>query len=246
MKKLIRKILKEEIHPDYENLIEPQDAYFKLSYAELKIGLMVLEDLGDTRKNKYNWVSEFRNILYDKYAVNNNNIVARMLLVFWFNDVSDLKYALKQRSIESLYIGPFYECVMDYYDEVSRVEVEHEGVDCDRCDGSGEVEDVDGSGEETTECDRCDGSGMQEEEFVMYELDQYTTHIISTKPFDVSDYNYASDVLSDRGLLICNEEWYDSVRDDSDYVNRDADNIIDVHGEDILVNNSAGHITNYF
>lgn len=269
MKKLIRKILKEEIHPDYENLIEPQDAYFKLSYAELKIGLMVLKDLGNTRKDRHNWVSNFKNILYGKYAVTDNNRVARMLLVFWFNDVSDLKYALKQKSIESLYIGPFYECVMDYYNEETDEEIEYGDVDCDECDGSGEenrncdecggsgeVEDddgeyiscdrCDGSGEETTECNYCSGSGTQEEEVVIHELSQYTTHIISKEPFDMADYGNASDVLNDVDLLVAYEDWYDSVRDESDYIRNDEDNIIDVHSEDILVNNSAGYITSYF
>jgi hypothetical protein len=270
MKKLIRKILNEEIHPDYEGVIEEHEAYFKPTMSELKIGLLAVDEMGGYINKSHdwgvNWVNRFKSVLEKTYAIHDNELLARMILIFYFNSVGEIEDALMEKSTEGLYIGPFYECTIDYNDD--DVSEDEESVDCEYCngyghetevchdcDGSGEVEveedewetcgDCGGDGEIEDECSYCGGDGQVTEE--VYELSQYNVSIITKEPFDETDYEYFSEVTRRDDILIGNSDWYNSERDnDGDWLERDADTIIDVNGEDILSNKSAGYILAFF
>ncbi len=271
MKRLIRKILNEEIHPDYEGIIDEKSAYFKPSTAELKIGLLVLKKMV-TQDKKYSsdWAYMFKKELKNEFAINDNEIITRMLLIFFFNNEKELEYSLKHKTTDNLYIGPFYECVMDYNE--SNTDEQYESISCDscsgsgteeetctRCDGSGEIEsygeegedewetcdECGGSGEVDIDCSWCGGSGEQEER--TYVLSQFSSNIISKEPFDTEYFRDASDVLYNTDFLVSSGDWYDEQREyDYHHLQKFEDEIIEIHSEDILQNNESSYVAGYF
>lgn len=270
MKKLIKRILKEEIHPDYAGVVKENEVYFTMSLAELRIGLMALDQMSQPNKRYRWWADSFFRVLRTEYAIGDRRILGRMLLLFYFNEEKVLRYALEQNSIESLYSGPFYECVMDYnhddidesyeYEDTECHECSGDGTkteECYECSGDGDVEDVDGemvhcdmcdgAGEFEEDCDECGGHGTLEEEIRIFTLDQSSTNIISKEPFDISNYGTASDVFADEDVLKGNDQWYDSVREEEEtYLTGDVDTIIETHSEDILSNETYEYIISYF
>jgi hypothetical protein len=268
MKDLIRKILKEQddinIHVDYEGILEkPSDAIFPITFAELKIGLLVLREMQNTRRDKYFLYNFVRGL--KKYAVEDPKMITRMLLIFFFNEEIDLEDALNFKELSYLYRGPFYSITMDYYDEDMEEDHDWEDEECGECYGDGEEEcgECDGSGWEDEEeeeecsycdgrghidCEECDGSGEIENEITYYVLAERQVEIISKEPVDMADYGNASEVLNDRGLMIGEERWYDEKREregDEWEIENDQDRINDLHSEDIMSNTEILHNSFY-
>ncbi|NDB30386.1 hypothetical protein EB151_12675, partial [archaeon] len=66
MKKLIKKILKEEVHPDYENLVEGDNYKLGVNIKELKLIVYIL-------KNYHKSVTSFKEA-FKELGINNDEL----------------------------------------------------------------------------------------------------------------------------------------------------------------------------
>ena len=156
---MISKILKEEVHPDYD-FIEEGEELFPINPKQVVMILNVLKKSGiNYLGNKQ--VRLFLNTFGEMYAINGGAMLTKFLLITYFNHKSDLVRAVERKDTSQLYIGPFYSATMDYIDEDIDEEDETQSDDCDSCGGYGyqstECDTCSGSGE--FECGECDGKG---------------------------------------------------------------------------------------
>jgi hypothetical protein len=265
MRDLIRKILKEQIHPDYEWVKEENedDVYYKISPAEIKLFLMALK-ISNSTFSDANYIKDTLRVLKDKFVMTDSVTLSKIILVGYFNSYGDLKHAMETKDTSDLYLGPFYVVNMDHYDDdaeegedsLSRECRECDGrgyeeIECRECDGSGEIEyddeyetctECDGSGEETSDCYHCDGHGDIDKEVKFFELSEYTVKAFSKRPIDPADYNNATDLWDDPNVLVAHRDWVTSRREEEDYefeLRSDYDTIIDFNNEDIIFNTES-------
>lgn len=274
MKKLIKKIFKEEIHDEYKDTVKEEDIYLNPTIVELKIGLLAINEIRVILSNSYSsdnsyWVSNFQRVLKDTYVIRDSNMVASMILIFFFNKVEDIETAIDTGDISLLYRGPFYNIVIDYMDDEIQEKTEwvdcdicggHGSVeaDCDYCDGDGEIENDEGEWSECeecvggvieTDCYYCDGEGVEEEE--TYELSEYSVKAVTKELFDynylVTKYNNISDVYKDPNVLFGEPEYQGSETSHilSDFEEEEGE-IRDVYSQDIIINKEVRYILNFF
>jgi hypothetical protein len=277
MKKLIKKIFKEEIHDEYKDTIKEEDIYLNPTIVELKIGLLAINEIRFPKSslNSYSsdnsyWVSNFQRVLKDTYVIRDYNMLASMILIFFFNKVEDIETAIDTGDINLLYRGPFYDIVIDYMDDEIQEKTEwvdcdicggHGSVetDCDYCDGDGEIEynedewgeceECGGDGVIETDCDYCGGHGSEEED--MYELSEYSVKAVTKELFDynylVTNYNNITDVYKDPNVLFGEPEYQGSETSDilSDFEEEEGE-IRDAYSQDIIINKEVRYILNFF
>ena len=189
MKKLIKKILKEEVDGDNYKL--------SVNYKELQLLLYIIKNDGKLRYT------------FKQLGISNLVLMSKMFLILKFNSKEEILKSLENRDTSNLYLGPFYTAKVDFYDGIYEDE-EYVEEDCEYCDGtgygsedcytcggSGEIEDGDGeyvtcsdcggSGETDDDCDYCDGSGYQEYSEVVEKIDLFTVPVFSKAPISFDD-----------------------------------------------------------
>jgi len=193
MKKLIRKILREEVDKD----VDGDNFILNVNYKELQLLSYIIKNDG---AYKYT---------FKQLGISNLVLMSKMFLILKFNTKEDILKSLETKDTSNLYLGPFYTAKVDYYDEIYEDEetVEDEceycngtGYDeesCYNCGGSGEVEDGDedyvtcsdcgGSGEIEDECGYCGGSGYDEYTQELEKIDLFTLPVFSKTPIIFDD-----------------------------------------------------------
>ena len=129
MKKLIKKILKEEVDGDNYKL--------SVNYKELQLLLYIIKNDGKLRYT------------FKQLGISNLVLMSKMFLILKFNSKEEILKSLENRDTSNLYLGPFYTAKVDFYDGIYEDEVYVED-DCEYCDGTG-------YGSE--DCYTCGGSG---------------------------------------------------------------------------------------
>ena len=253
MKKLIRKILKEEVHPDYESLVEGDNYKLGVNIKELKLILYIL-------KNYHKSVTSFKEA-FKELGINNELLLTKVILIITFNSGKTLMDAYKTKDLSKIYDGPFYSAEVEHYDEIYD-DTEYQEDDCYNCsgegslndecyycDGSGEIEDdageyiecidCDGRGHHEDECGECYGSGRYETEVDVERISYYRSRVIAKEPItrgllgdDISDVEKNPNILTLSPVYIDNE--YELVDDGG--IDKDKEyRIEDIYSDDIIV-----------
>jgi len=258
MKKLIRKILKEEVHPDYEDLVEGDNYKLKVNIKELKLIVYIL-------KNYHKSVTSIKEAFKELGIKNNELLLTKVILIINFNSGKTLMDAYKTKDFSKIYDGPFYSAEVEHYNEIYD-DSEYEYVRCDICDGdgsnenecfdcngTGNIEDddgeyvsciaCDGDGYEEVECDECYGSGSYETDLDVERISFYRTRVIAKEPItkgllgdDITDVEKNSNILTLSPVYIDNE--YELV-DDGGIGEYKEYRIEDIYGDDIIVSGES-------
>jgi hypothetical protein len=155
----LKKILSEEVHPDYD-YIEEGDELMEISPKQVKMILNVF------KRNEVKYFTNYKALNFirtfkDVYYIDDSVMLTKFLLVAFFNGVSDLVRAVERKDTSQLYVGPFYSATMDYWDDDMEEETDTQSDDCESCGGYGyqtsDCESCGGAGE--FECDECEASG---------------------------------------------------------------------------------------
>ncbi len=253
MKKLIKKILKEEVHPDYENLVEGDNYKLGVNIKELKLIVYIL-------KNYHKSVTSFKEA-FKELGINNDELLTKVILIISFNSGKTLMDAYKTKDLSKIYDGPFYRAEVEHYDGIYDDTVYQEDDcyycngsgkiedECYYCDGSGEIEDdageyiecndCDGDGQVEVECDECYGSGIYEVEVDVERISYYRSRVIAKEPItrgllgdDISDVEKNPNILTLSPVYIDNE--YELVDDGG--IDKDKEyRIEDIYSHDIIV-----------
>ena len=252
MKKLIRKIIKEEVHSDYEDLVEGDNYKLKVNIKELKLIVYIL-------KNYHKSVTGFKEA-FKELGIKNDVVLTKVILIINFNSGKTLMDAYKTKDLTKIYDGPFYSAEVEYYNEIyDDTEYEenpcdfcngdgYEESECYACNGTGEIEDdgeyvscvdCNGDGYEELECGECNGSGVYETNVDVERISYYRTRVISKEPItkgllgdDISDVEKNPNILTLSPVYIDNEyEFVDNGGIDGDKEYR----IEDIHSHDIIV-----------
>ncbi len=253
MKKLIKKILKEEVHPDYENLVEGDNYKLGVNIKELKLIVYIL-------KNYHKSVTSFKEA-FKELGINNDELLTKVILIISFNSGKTLMDAYKTKDLSKIYDGPFYRAEVEHYDGIYDDTVYQEDDcyycngsgkiedECYYCDGSGEIEDdageyiecndCDGDGQVEVECDECYGSGIYEVEVDVERISYYRSRVIAKEPItsgllgdDISDVEKNPNILTLSPVYIDNE--YELVDDGG--IDKDKEyRIEDIYSDDIIV-----------
>ena len=257
MKKLIRKILKEEVHSDYENLVKGDNYKLKVNIKELKLILYIL-------KNYHKSVTSIKEA-FKELGIKNDVVLTKVILIITFNSGKTLMDAYKTKDLTKIYDGPFYSAEVEYYNEIYD-DTEYQEDQCDFCDGegsladecydcngTGEIEDddgeyvaciaCDGDGYEEVDCDECDGSGSYETDVDVERISYYRTRVIAKEPItkgllgdDISDVEKNPNILTLSPVYIDNE--YELV-DDGGIEEYKEYRIEDIYGDDIIVSGES-------
>ena len=253
MKKLIKKILKEEVHPDYENLIEGDNYKLGVNIKELKLIVYIL-------KNYHKSVTSFKEA-FKELGINNELLLTKVILIITFNSGKTLMDAYKTKDLTKIYDGPFYRAEVEHYDEIYD-DTEYQEDDCYNCsgvgslndecyycNGSGEIEDdageyiecndCDGDGQVEVECDECYGSGIYEVEVDVERISYYRSRVIAKEPItsgllgdDFTDVEKNPNILTLSPVYIDND--YELVDDGG--IDKDKEyRIEDIYDVDIIV-----------
>ncbi len=158
MGKFIKRILSEEVHPDFDYIDEGTEM-FSIHLKEVKTILKVLKRSGIKHLDKHNVGKFVRD--FNEYLHMDSVVLTRYLLIAYFNPVSDLIRAVERKDTTQLYLGPFYLCVVEYWEDDIEEETEQVDEDCSRCDGYGysseDCEECDSTG--NNDCTDCDTNG---------------------------------------------------------------------------------------
>ena len=253
MKKLIRKILKEEVHPDYENLVEGDNYKLGVNIKELKLIVYIL-------KNYHKSVTSIKEA-FKELGINNGELLTKVILIISFNSGKKLMKAYKTKDFSKIYDGPFYRAEVEHYDEIYD-DTEYQEDDCYNCsgegsladecyycNGSGEIEDdageyiecndCDGDGQVEVECDECYGSGIYEVEVDVERISYYRSRVIAKEPItsgllgdDFTDVEKNPNILTLSPVYIDND--YELVDDGG--IDKDKEyRIEDIYDVDIIV-----------
>ena len=253
MKKLIKKILKEEVHPDYENLVEGDNYKLGVNIKELKLIVYIL-------KNYHKSVTSFKEA-FKELGINNDELLTKVILIISFNSGKTLMDAYKTKDFSKIYDGPFYRAEVEHYDEIYD-DTEYVEVECDNCGGEGslsdecyycngrgvieddageyiECNDCDGDGQVEVECDECYGSGIYEVEVDVERISYYRSRVIAKEPItrgllgdDISDVEKNPNILTLSPVYIDND--YELVDDGG--IDKDKEyRIEDIYDVDIIV-----------
>jgi hypothetical protein len=194
MKKLIRKILKEEVDKDYEGLVDGDNYILTVNYQLL---LFIIKNNGNIRPS------------LKQLGLSDGELITKLFLLLSFNSKEKILEAYEKRDTSIIYSGPFYNAKVEFYGEIYEDEeyVEedceycdgtgYENQDCYPCGGSGEIEDDDGeyvtcsdcggSGEEEDDCGYCGGSGYQEYLEDVEKIDSFTVMVFSKEPIIIDE-----------------------------------------------------------
>ena len=221
MKKLIRKIIKEEVNSDYEDLVEGDNYKLKVNIKELKLIVYIL-------KNYHKSVTGFKEA-FKELGIKNDVVLTKVILIINFNSGKTLMDAYKTKDFSKIYDGPFYSAEVEYYNEIYD-DTEYEENPCDFCDADGYEE---------LECGECNGSGVYETNVDVERISYYRTRVISKEPItkgllgdDISDVEKNPNILTLSPVYIDNEyEFVDNGGIDGDKEYR----IEDIHSHDIIV-----------
>tara|TARA_R110000868_G_scaffold26777_5_gene102740 strand:- start:1646 stop:2452 length:807 start_codon:yes stop_codon:yes gene_type:complete len=249
MKKLIKKILKEEVHPEFDFIDEGEELLpFRL--PELKIMMATLKRMGVnngvTNENKHIFID----ILKKTFGINDDVVLSKMVLIGFFNTITDLFMAFKNNDPGRLYNGPFYISTLDYWDEEYSSDEELENESCDNCQGSGEDEEscascdgeghlgdeeeegysidcdtCDGTGRENIDCGECGGEGAVEVEKTIFMVDNWEMTLITTQHMDIDEVKDTYQLIKDDDILTGDKKWLGEFRDDT------AGSMLDYVGE---------------
>ena len=253
MKKLIKKILKEEVHPDYENLVEGDNYKLGVNIKELKLIVYIL-------KNYHKSVTSIKEA-FKELGINNELLLTKVILIITFNSGKTLMDAYKTKDLTKIYDGPFYRAEVEHYDEIYD-DTEYQEDDCYNCsgvgslndecyycNGSGEIEDdageyiecndCDGDGQVEVECDECYGSGIYEVEVDVERISYYRSRVIAKEPItsgllgdDFTDVEKNPNILTLSPVYIDND--YELVDDGG--IDKDKEyRIEDIYDVDIIV-----------
>ena len=197
MKKLIRKILKEEVDKDYEGLVDGDNYILTVNYKILQLLLFII-------KNNQNIRPSLKQL-----GLSDGELITKLFLLLSFNSKEKILEAYEKRDTSIIYSGPFYNAKVEFYGEIYEDE-EYVEDDCEYCDGkgygtedcypcggSGEIEDEDGdyvtcsdcggSGEAEDDCEYCGGSGYQEYMELVEKIDGFTVMVFSKEPIIIDD-----------------------------------------------------------
>jgi len=111
MKKLIRKILKEEVDKDYEGLVDGDNYKLTVNYKELQLLLYIIKNDGKLRYT------------FKQLGISNLVLMSKMFLILKFNSKEEILKSLENRDTSNLYLGPFYTAKVDFYDGIYEDEV---------------------------------------------------------------------------------------------------------------------------
>lgn len=261
--KIVKKILSEQHDYDWYGVTESQ-SIFNITPTEIKIGLMASREMGGKSFSSGVWLNKFVKILREKYAIEDKQILTRLILIFYFNSVDELQEAIYKKDISSLYRGPFYHINIVYNGDDINQDVDYETVnceecggdgigyeDCDGCSGTGEIEmddgeiltcdECSGSGYQEARCEICGGDGQYDEEEMVYILNCYKIDVISQTKIDEGTFSDISELFDQKDdFLITTPILYDTLTE-RNKVNLDykIDRITDMYGDDMLSNNET-------
>jgi len=197
MKKLIRKILKEEVDKDYEGLVDGDNYLLTVNYKILQLLLFIIKNNENIRPS------------LKQLGLSDGELITKLFLLLSFNSKEKILEAYEKRDTSIIYSGPFYNAKVEFYGEIYEDEeyVEedceycdgtgHGSEDCYYCGGSGEIEDesgeyvdcydCDGSGSVEDDCSHCGGSGYQEYLEDIEKIDSFTIMVFSKEPIIIDD-----------------------------------------------------------
>ena len=197
MKKLIRKILKEEVDKDYEGLVDGDNYILTVNYKILQLLLFIIKNNGNIRPS------------LKQLGISDGELITKLFLLLSFNSKEKILEAYEKRDTSIIYSGPFYNAKVEFYGEIYEDE-EYVEDDCEYCDGTGyetqacyscggngEIEDDDGdyvtcsdcggSGEDEDDCSYCGGSGYHEYLEDIEKIDSFTVMVFSKEPIIIDE-----------------------------------------------------------
>tara|TARA_R110002126_G_scaffold174187_1_gene322763 strand:- start:5230 stop:6153 length:924 start_codon:yes stop_codon:yes gene_type:complete len=145
----IKKILSEEVHPDYD-YIDEGDELLTITPRQVKMILSVFKKM-DIKYFNNDHVRIFITNFEVLYHITGGTMLSKLLLVAYFNPISDLVRSVERKDTSQLYNGPFYSATMDYWEDGIDEDSETQSDDCENCDGYGYV---------SSECSACQGTGV--------------------------------------------------------------------------------------
>jgi hypothetical protein len=259
VKKIIRKILKEEVHSDYENLVEGDNYKLGVSLKELKLMVYILKNYP---KSKFGIQEAFKEL-----GINNEVVLTKFILIIMFNSGNKILKAYQKKDVSNIYDGPFYKAEVEYYSDIytDTSWVEKDCYDCDgsgliekdcyECDGSGSVEDesgenvdcydCDGSGSVDVDCDVCMGVGYVEIEEEVERINYERATLFAKQPITMDLLgDDIEEVIKNKKILFGHTHYLDSEYEYN--LDEEIENTIeDLYGEDIIVS-GENEINNMF
>ena len=259
MKQLIKKILKEEVHKDYENLVDGSNYKLGVNLKELKLMVYILKNYP---KSKFGIKEAFKEL-----GINNEVVLTKFILIIMFNSGKTLLDVYQTKDVSNIYDGPFYKAEVEYYSDIytDTIWTEEDCYECDgtgqstndcyECDGSGSIEDesgeyvdcdlCDGSGSVDVDCDVCMGSAYAEIEEEVERVNYDRATLFAKQPITMDLLgDDIEEVSKNKKILFGHIHYLDNEYDislDEEIENR----IEDIYGEDIIVS-GENEINNMF
>lgn len=231
MKKLIRKVIKEEVHKDYENFVDGSNYKLGVSLKELKLMVYILKNYG---KSKDHIKDAFKEL-----GIDNEVVLTKFILIIMFNSRKKILNAYQKKDVSNIYDGPFYKAEVEYYSDIytDTIWVEE---DCYECDGTGHYDD-----DEEEECDVCMGAGYAELEEDVERVNYERATLFAKQPITMDLLgDDIEEVSKNKKILFGHIHYLDNEYEyllDEEIENR----IEDLYGEDIIVS-GENEINNMF
>ena len=259
MKKLIRKVIKEEVHKGYEGLVDGSNYKLGVSLKELKLMVYILKNYG---KSKYVIKEAFKEL-----GIDNEVVLTKFILIIMFNSRKKILNAYQKKDVSNVYDGPFYKAEVEYYSDIYNDTIweeedcyECDGTgqlsdDCYECNGEGSIEDesgeyvdcydCDGSGSVDGDCDVCGGAGYAEMEEEVERINYERATLFAKKPITMDLLgDDIEEVTKNKKILFGHIHYLDS--DYESNLDEEIENTIeDLYGEDIIVS-GENEINNMF
>ena len=259
-KRTIKKILKEEVHPDYD-FIDEGDELLPFKLPELKIMMATLKRMGAKNGVNNSNIGQYIDTLKNTFGFNDSGVISKMVLIGFFNSATDLVMAFKNNDPNRLYNGPFYMANLDYWEDDYEMEDDTIDETCDNCNGSGEEEDdcvscggdgylgdedldeeeyecddCEGTGKENIDCRECGGDGNVERDVTTYTVNNYELPLFTTQQIDIDEVVDTYRLMVDDDILRGKSNWIGSHSDDTAGSMLDYTGEADIVDQDIIVN----------
>lgn len=259
MKNLIKKILREEVHKDYENLVDGSNYKLGVNLKELKLMVYILKNYP---KSKFGIKEAFKEL-----GINNEVVLTKCILIIMFNSGKTLLDAYQTKDVSNIYDGPFYKAEVEYYSDIYNDTIWEEGDcnecdgtgqvldDCSECDGSGSIEDesgeyvdcynCDGSGAVDIDCLLCGGNGSDEVEVDIERISYERATLFAKQPITMDLLgDDIEEVIKNKKILFGKSVYLDNEYEESIDTSKE-NRIEDLYGQDIIVS-GENEINNMF
>ena len=231
MKKLIRKVIKEEVHKDYENLLDGSNYKLGVNLKELKLMVYILKNYP---KSKFGIQDAFKEL-----GINNEVVLTKFILIIMFNGKNKILKAYQKKDVFNIYDGPFYKAEVEYYSDIYTDTIWTEE-ECYDCDGTGQYED-----DEEEECDVCMGEGYAEIEEEVERINYERATLFAKQPITMNLLGDDIEEVSKNKKILFGHTHYLDSEYEYDLDEEIENSIEDIYGEDIIVS-GENEIDNMF